>query len=243
MATEQAGSSRNAERRRLWKTHKSWRTKSEPDLQPTVMPLNLRDGKSKMSLNEPCTIRSFHFEWKPSSRTIRISLDQGSRRQVRWLDLKEEVGLKAQKVESVLNADGPCLTQPIVDEGPARLETQLNETGCGTHNPTGFKDKDSEALTRDEGRESELACEYGRMDPPIVGAQSQWVELQAESPAAMQTGELSIAIRSVAWDDESEITHHERDAEAETELGLESVPAQARAVMVVTAVEAPECIP
>ena len=37
----------------------------------------------------------------------------------------------------------------------------------------------------------------------------------------MQTGELSIALRSVAWDDESEITHHERNAEAETKLGLE----------------------
>ena len=228
VVAEQAGSSRKDERRRFWKTHKSRRTKSAPDLQPTVMTLNAKDGKSKMALNEPRPTRSFHFEWKPSSRTIRISLDQGSRRQVRWMGLKEGVGLKAQKAESGLNSDGPCSlliteTQPIVDVGPACLET-LNELGCETHNPMGLKEKIGEE-TRDEGCESELAREIGRMDSSIAGAQSQGVDLPSEPPVATQTGEICCTLRSVVSEDEREIIHHERDADAEPELGLELVPA------------------
>jgi hypothetical protein len=185
VVAEQAGSSRKDERRRFWKSHKTWSTKSAPDLQPTVLTLKAKDGKSKMASNEPRPTRSFHFEWKPRSRTLRISLDQSSRRQVCWMGLEEGVGLKAQKAESGLNSDGPFSllfteTQPIVDVGLARWET-LKELGCETHNPMGLKEKIGEEFgrkklgceTRVEGGESELATEIGNMDSPIAGAQSQ----------------------------------------------------------------------
>jgi hypothetical protein len=120
-----------------------------------------------------------------------------------------------------------------------------------THNPMGLKEKIGEEFgrkklgceTRVEGGESELAIEIGRMDSPIVGTQSQGVDLPSEPPVATQTGEICCTLRSVVSEDVREITHHERDANAESELGLESVPAQVGAVMVVSAVEAPVSTP
>jgi hypothetical protein len=201
VVAEQAGSSRKDERRRFWKTHKTRSTKSAPDLQPTVLTLKAKDGKSKMAPTEPRPTRSFHFEWKPRSRTIRISLDPSSRRQVSWMGLRDGIGLQAQKSDSGLKSIGPCSllktkTQPIVDVGLARLET-LNEMDCKTHNPMGLKEKIGEVFgrknlgceTRVEGGESDLDTEIGRMDSPIAGAQSQGVNLPSEPPAATQTGE------------------------------------------------------
>ena len=170
------------------------------------------------------------------------------------MGLKEGVGLKAQKAESDLNYDGPSSfliteTQPIVDVGQARLESH-KEVGFETHNPMGLKEKIG-AETRDVGCEPELANETGspvplvltRMASPIPDAQRQGNFLPSDPPVATQNGEVSCILRSVVSEDERDITHHEKDVDAESEPGLESLMAQEGMVMAVTVAETPVSTP
>jgi hypothetical protein len=76
-----------------------------------------------MSSNEPRPTRSFHFVWKPVSRTIRITLDHGLRRNVTWAGLEVGAGLKEQQD---LNTDGPqkSLVGQARSDGPGRVFCQ-----------------------------------------------------------------------------------------------------------------------
>ena len=241
LAAEQVGSSRKLERRRSWKTRKTRSTKSAPDTQPTVTTLIAEDGKSTLAATEPRPTRSFHFVWKPSSRTIQITLDQGARRQVRWTGLKNGVGLKAQKAESCLTADGPCSflipeTQPTEDVGQAHSEP-INDPGLETHNPMGLKEKTGAEISF-AGCESELAKGIGapvplvltRMDSPSSDAHRQRFDLPLDPPSATQAGEIVCTLRL-------EVSEDEKDADAESEPGLEPLMAQEGAVLAAIAAE------
>jgi hypothetical protein len=50
--------------------------------------------KMDMAIKAPRPTRLSHFEWKPKSKTLRITLDSGSRRKVEWVGLASLMGLK-----------------------------------------------------------------------------------------------------------------------------------------------------
>jgi hypothetical protein len=243
VTAERAGSSRNDETKRLWKSRKTRRTKSAPDLIPSVMSRNLQNGNSKLALNEPSPTRSFHFEWKPNSRTLRITLDQESRRKVSWVGLKEGVGPKAQKLESGLNMNGPQSflikkAQSDEDVELACLEAQAHEMGDKTHNSMGFTEKEIEPSSDADGSGSGLVCELGKTDSPIEDEQSQGFDPQQVSSIAAQPGDVSLILRSVFLDTPRETNHHESAGEADFDDGLGSVWAQEGVVVEVNVAEA-----
>jgi hypothetical protein len=215
VTAERAGSSRT-------KSRKSRRTKSVSDSIPSVM----ENGKSKLALNESRPTRAFHFEWKPNSRTLRISLNHGYRRKVNWVGFNEGVGPKAQKEEAGLILNGPQTNllrnaQTNEDE-PVFLEAQAHELGAETHNPVGLKDKEAAAPSDDEGSGSGLLWEFGQKDPPI-DAQSRGVDPTQALPAtaaAAQPGVASHLLRSVDLEEPRAITHLEKAAENEFEGGI-----------------------
>ncbi len=244
-AAVRAGPSRKEVKRREWKSRKSRRTKSAPDLQPSITLLNLRDEISKLALNEPRPTRQTHFKWKPNSRTLRVMLDHGSRRQVSWVDVQEVAGPKAQKTESVLKIDGPQFekAQLIVDPEPARLEVQTQDKGCETHNPVISTERLDTNPSVDEGRGTGLVCEHGRMDSPADEAQNQVVDLWQELPAAEEAEEVSLKLRSMFLEEQKETSYLERAAEADSEHGLGSALVQERATVIVSEVEPPKFTP
>ena len=75
-----------------------------------------------MAKNEPHTTRSCHFIWKSISKTLRITLERGSRRAISWVGLETELGLKDTKVpdgHELLTVEN---TQLIEQLGPGELE-------------------------------------------------------------------------------------------------------------------------
>jgi hypothetical protein len=244
VTAERDGTSRNKEMKWSWKSRKSRRTKSAPDLIPSVMSRNLRNENSKLVLQEPRPTRSFHFEWKPKSRTLRIMLDQMSRREVSWVDLEEGVGPKAQKLESGLIMNGPqsfSLYKAHSEEDleQACLEAQAHALGDETQNPMGSMEE-IEPSSDAEGSGSGLVCEPGMMDSLIEDEQNQGPD--PSSPAAAQADDVSHILRSAGMDIPRELTHHERAGEADSDDGLGTEWAQAGAVVEFNVAEVPVSI-
>jgi hypothetical protein len=236
VTAERDGISRNKETKRIWKSRKSRRTKSVPDLIPIVKSRNLRNEKSKMAPEEPrSTTRS---------RTLRITLDQVSRREVSWVDLKEGDGPKAQKLESGLNFNGPqsflikeAQSEKVLEQ--ACLEAQAHTLGDESHNPMVFAEEIKHPGDAD-GSGSGLVCESGLMDSSIEDEQNQGFDSQ--SPAAAQAGDESYILRSVVLDTPREPTHHESAGDADSEDGLGAEWAQAGAVVELKVADVPMSI-
>jgi hypothetical protein len=236
VTAERDGISRNKETKRIWKSRKSRRTKSVPDLIPIVKSRNLRNEKSKMAPEEPrLTTRS---------RTLRITLDQVSRREVSWVDLKEGDGPKAQKLESGLNFNGPqsflikeAQSEKALEQ--AYLEAQAHTLGDESHNPMVCAEEIKHPGDAD-GSGSGLVCESGLMDSSIEDEQNQGFDSQ--SPAAAQAGDESYILRSVVLDTPREPTHHESAGDADSEDGLGAEWAQAGAVVELKVADVPMSI-
>ncbi len=87
---------RNGAKRYFGKPHKSRVIKESERYAPNipVTDTNRESGKRKsrsficMSKTEPRPTWSFHIEWRPKSKTLRINLKNGTRREVEWVGLK-----------------------------------------------------------------------------------------------------------------------------------------------------------
>ncbi len=130
--------SRNGRLPQIRHARRNRSTKSTQDVQPRDTLRDLRGQYSNsrilMAKNELRPTRSCHFIWKPISKTLRITLEHGSRRVVSWVGLETKVGLRDKNYP-----DGPELplvekTQPVEHLGPGESECQLKDTGGVGHN-------------------------------------------------------------------------------------------------------------
>lgn len=148
-----------------------------------------------MAKNEPCPTRFCHFEWKPISKTIHITLDQVSHRQVKWAGLEAGVGPKSQHSESFKSLDGPSISlvveaQLAVAFVPECLEILISEKGslvnqCHVGESSNTKlivleISIGDSLSDGEGIESEWPCEAPRMESGADDEMVQGVHMSQE---------------------------------------------------------------
>jgi hypothetical protein len=98
-----------ASRQPFRQARKSRSTKSAPDTKPTVTLPKSRDQIFKypgyISKNEPRPTRTTHFVWRPVSKTIRISVDNGLR-SVKWVELGSNTGPHVEQGEGTSHLVG-----------------------------------------------------------------------------------------------------------------------------------------
>ncbi len=113
-----------------------------------------------MASSEPRPTRYCFFKWKPVSRTLKITLENGTRRRVAWNGLESKIG--QVETQGVSKENGPVDSlmgeaQKMEIKGPRVIETQLPLKGSSVIH---FKQKDLESVSEgsvgdDDGRESE----------------------------------------------------------------------------------------
>ena len=96
----------NGAKRHFWNSQKSRKIKENERYVPNIpiTDTNRELGKSKsrsfihMAKTEPRPTRSFHFEWRPKSKTLRINLKNGTWKEVEWVGLKPKQLLEPSKI-------------------------------------------------------------------------------------------------------------------------------------------------
>uniref|UniRef100_A0A2N9FRJ8 Reverse transcriptase domain-containing protein n=1 Tax=Fagus sylvatica TaxID=28930 RepID=A0A2N9FRJ8_FAGSY len=108
-------------------------TKSAPEMKPTVTLHKSRNRVSnarvKLAKNEPRPTRTTHFVWRPVSKTIRISMENGLRI-VKWAELDSSTGPQVEKGEGTNQLVGPQNSRLGKDQtsliaGPGEVEAQV----------------------------------------------------------------------------------------------------------------------
>lgn len=125
------------------------------------MPVN-ESNKPRVELSraEPRPTRHFDFTWKPNNKTLRITLQEGSKREAQWVGLSSsrgpiiktyqakpsnEVVLETHVGSSSTNSDDTALAQQTQDEVQVELE------------PTSIQDPLEDPLSEDPCPDTTIA--------------------------------------------------------------------------------------
>jgi hypothetical protein len=111
-----------------------------PGIKPSVTHTNgdnkPRVPRVEMSLDEPRPTRLFDFVWKPRNKTLRITVNEGSKREAKWVGLSTPLGpitktyrAKSSNIEEVLDAQQSsiCLEEmaQLQIQAEAQVEAQV----------------------------------------------------------------------------------------------------------------------
>uniref|UniRef100_A0A2N9HPF7 Endonuclease/exonuclease/phosphatase domain-containing protein n=1 Tax=Fagus sylvatica TaxID=28930 RepID=A0A2N9HPF7_FAGSY len=128
-----AGGKRNTnqnQRCQKRKSRKSRSTKSAPYLFPSATFHKSTEynpkNRVKMAIHEPRPTRSYQFEWRPKSKSIQVSLVNGTRL-VNWVGMGSRSGLCKELITKPNEGSEPTIVgqgQAWVESGPAFLEAQ-----------------------------------------------------------------------------------------------------------------------
>ena len=177
----------HAKCRRFRKARYLQSTKSAPYL---ILPVTFHNStgfysktRVRMAENEPRPTRTQWFVWKPISKTIRITLENGSRT-VSWISLGSGNGPEDKQISALKPKDRPGLLEthskgkePVVHPSRNVLETLTEEESSSD-------DDDSEVVWHCEGSGSEERTD----EAPIQGilpARATTEVVEASSPRSV----------------------------------------------------------
>ena len=135
---------------------KNARSAHQPSKPVTIPVKEKRESRTRadMAINSPRPTRLSHFVWKPKSRTLRITVDLGSRRVVEWIGLESSNGPKIIPEEwfsgpLVSEAQQPNILHKGVVEGPIDTNKTSFKQFC-VGEASGTKEKLTESTPSDD---------------------------------------------------------------------------------------------
>jgi hypothetical protein len=165
---------RNGQSYPIRQSRDSQSNKSARDLKLSIPLRDLKgrrsDSRVVMATHEPRPTWFCNFKWKPSSKTLCIQLEHGSRRKVTWIGLETDAGLKVQ--QGAKKTDGPegslvVKAQSVEFSGPEKVETQVpDKGGLFFHTKPMVLESFPEGSGSDsKGSGSDRSCEEAGMEP------------------------------------------------------------------------------